>query len=204
MTLAELVTDPDRFFERRSEDPSMTKPLLVVVLVGLLGIVSSYPILRATMSAMPEEASGFSSIVLAVGVLGAVVGPLILWVLLTALFHGLSAIAFGGEGSFKTNLALVGWGMAPAILSNLFSGVVGWLFLRTIEFPNDPQQIQTFLRSQPAFVALTVVGIAFTLWQGLLWVFAEKHARRLTLRQAAITVGVPVALYVLYQVSNLV
>jgi hypothetical protein len=41
------------------------------------------------------------------------------------------------------------------------------------------------------------------LWSAHIWIFGMKHARGLSPRDAAICVGVPVVLYVLYLTYNL-
>jgi hypothetical protein len=56
---------------------------------------------------------------------------------------------------------------------------------------------------QPVLMLSSVLGIIFLLWSANIWVFGIRYARGLTLRNAAITVGVPVALYLLSVVSNL-
>ena len=48
------------------------------------------------------------------------------------------------------------------------------------------------INSGPLVTLAAVLGIVFTLWSGLLWTFAVKHARQLSTRNAAITVVLPV------------
>ncbi|NLZ29801.1 MAG: YIP1 family protein, partial [Methanomicrobiales archaeon] len=43
-----------------------------------------------------------------------------------------------------------------------------------------------------------LVGILFILWSANILIFGMKHARNLSTRDAALTVGIPTALYVVY------
>jgi hypothetical protein len=57
----------------------------------------------------------------------------------------------------------------------------------------------------PAMLALTqitaVVSIAFFLWSANIWIFGLKHARTISLRDAAICIGVAVVGYSIYILS---
>jgi hypothetical protein len=46
-------------------------------------------------------------------------------------------------------------------------------------------------------ISAVLSGI-FLLWSANLWIFGLKHARSLTLKQAAITVLIPVAAYIVF------
>ena len=56
------------------------------------------------------------------------------------------------------------------------------------------------LSDDDAVVGITIV---FLLWSANIWIFGMKHARNLTLKNAAITVGVPVGIYIIYQIVSL-
>lgn len=195
--LRALLTDPDAFFRRRADDPSFAGPVAVVLVVAGLGAVGALPVMRATTATMPAEADPFVSVVAAVGVLGGVVGVFVTWALFALAFHVVSAIAFGASGSFRTTLALTGWGLVPRIPEAAIAGAVAHLVFADVRFPSDPQQLSgtvRALRSDPLFVVAGVLGIAFLAWSALLWTFAMRRGRNLTLRQATLTVAGPVAL----------
>jgi hypothetical protein len=54
----------------------------------------------------------------------------------------------------------------------------------------------------PAMMEMTqiiaVISTVFLLWSANNWIFGMKYARNLSMRDAAICVGVPVIAYVLY------
>lgn len=202
----DVLTNPDAFFARRADDPGLLWPSVIVLLQAAVGVASSYPIVRGTLDALPAEAAGFAAVVVAVSVVGAVVGSFVVWGVYAAVFHGLSALLYDGEGTFATTLSLTGWGFVPGILGGVVTGALSLYALQGVAFPSDPQQAAAFgrtLRGQPAFLAASVLGVVFLLWQAFLWTFAVKHARGVTLREAAVTVGVPVAIQAAWQLYSL-
>ena len=102
-----------------------------------------------------------------------------LWLLCTGVFYVIS-IFFGGEGSFKRCLEFVGYGFIPIFVLLWIRSVVIFLTLPpTIDFSS----------------VYTIIGILLLLWSANIWIFGIKHARNLSARNALITVGVPVGIY---------
>jgi len=48
-----------------------------------------------------------------------------------------------------------------------------------------------------------LVSIVFLLWSANIWIFGLQHARKLSMRDAAICVGLPVIAWILYMVYTL-
>ena len=145
--MLDILFSPDRFFRERAEDPGLIGPFVVVAVVGVLGAISAYPASQAIAEALPPEAQGFGGITIATSLIGAFVGPFVIWILFTAVFHGLSSVLYDAEGPFKTTLALTGWGFVPAILSAAVAAVVAFLVWPslTLDF-SDPARAQQFAR----------------------------------------------------------
>lgn len=206
--MLDVLFSPDRFFRERADDPGLVGPLLVVSLVGLLGAVAAYPASQAIADALPAEARGFGTIATVTGLIGAFVGPFVVWILFAAVFHGLSAVLYDGEGSFRDTFALTGWGFVPAILTGVVGIVVAFLVWPSVTFDfSDParaQQAAQEIRQRPEFLVSSAVGLVVLLWRWLLWTFAIQHGRGLSVREAAVTVGIPVALLFLWQLNDIV
>jgi len=203
-----LVTDPNAFFRDRSERPSWKGPVLIVTLIAVLGVVSSVIQFRATAELYTqlfadagESGETAGTIFQVFQVVGMVVGFVVnyvVWVLFAVFFYGVSAL-LDGNGEFSTTLKLVGWGLVPSVVGSVFS-----LFITVYRYeiegvtvPADvtAESIQQFsqqVSSGPLVMLTGVLGVVFTLWSGVLWTFAMKHARQLTTRNAAITVALPV------------
>ena len=91
--MANVLTNPDRFFtELSARDVNMKIPLLIVLIAANIKFV-------------------FSGIVAIIGLLMV----FIMWLLCTGVFYVIS-IFFGGEGSFKRCLEFVGYGFIPMIV----------------------------------------------------------------------------------------
>lgn len=203
----DVLLDPDSFFEREALDPGWLRPVGIVLLAALVGVAGSIPLLQATFRNLPPEVGAFSVVFFLFGTVAGLLGTLVFWVLYAGLFHVISAVAFGGEGSFGDTLKLIGWGYIPHVFSGLVSAVVNVYVFSNVTVPSDPTQIRAFmasLRAQPAFLVAELLGVAFLLWSAFLWVFAMRHGRALTLREATITVAVPVALMLLYRLYGVV
>lgn len=198
--MIDLLTDPDGFFAERADSPSLTGPTLVVLLVAVIGIAGSLPVLRASTAALPDEVGFIGTVIYASGVIGGVIGVLIVWLLYAVAFHAVSAAGFGAEGSFRDTLALTGWGFVPRIPEGLISAGVTYVVFSGVTFPSDPMQASRFvqqLRNDPLLEVTAWLGLAFLAWSAMLWTFAMRHGRGLTLREAGITVAVPVGIRLL-------
>jgi hypothetical protein len=208
MPPVEVLTNPDGFYRRAGDDPTLLKPFVVVLVAGLFGAVASVPIFQVVQRSLPPEMGGFATIIMVTSIVFGALGPLFIWVVLTAIFMAISAVAFEGSGDFSTLLAYVGWGFIPAIFSSIIGGVISFYAFQDVTLPaaDDPAQIQAFvqsLRSDPLFLVSGVIGIAFVCWQAFIWTFAVRYAREISLREAAITVAVPTALWIGWQAFNL-
>lgn len=204
--LVELLTNPDAFFRRRAAAPSLRGPVIVVFLVALVGIAGSLPLLRATTAALPAGAGPVGAILIASSVIGGVVGVLVAWVGYAAAFHVISAVAFGADSSFRTTVTLTGWGFVPRILEGVIASGLAYIVFSGQSFPSDPlaaQRLVRTLQTDPLFVLAGWLSVVFLLWSAMLWTFAMRHGRDLTIKQAGITVAVPVAVRLSISVLSL-
>ena len=204
--MLEVLTNPDKFFETRKKgEESLKLPVFIVLISGIIGGISAFLSSSIMMEAMaktlPPEAQGFMSFMPIGSAIGAVIASFIAWLIIAAVFFGISCI-FKGEGKFKRTLEFVGYGYIPTIIGGLISAVLVYNFVTTVQIPpitiTDPTEIQeviTPLMKSPMLMLSSAVGILFMLWSANIWVFGLKHARNLSTRDAVITVAIPVALY---------
>jgi len=213
--MLEVLTNPDKFFETRKKgEESLKLPVFVVLISGIIGGISAFLsssiMIEAMAKTLPPEAQGFMSFMPIGSAIGAVIASFIAWLIIAAVFFGISCI-FKGEGKFKRTLEFVGYGYIPTIIGGLISAVLVYNFVTTVHIPpitiTDPTEIQeviTPLMKSPMLMLSSVVGILFMLWSANIWVFGLKHARNLSTRNALITVAIPVAAYILYSVYQMV
>lgn len=210
-SIATLLTDPDAFFRRRSDDPSLTGPVAVIVLIAVVSAVSATLQFQAMSGLFADVAGG--SIVQAIQaftIVTTLVGPFFSWLLYAVVFYAISVV-FDSDGEFTTTLALVGWGFVPSVFGSLARAVLDYyrISVQGITPPAEVtqesmQQFQQQLQAGPLVALATALGIVFTLWSALLWTFAMKHARSLSNRDAALTVALPVLVSLAFSLWGLV
>lgn len=214
MKLLEVLTNPNAFFAAKLKDAeSLRVPALLVLTSGLISGIAAYMITRITLEmlqgTLPPEAQSIAAMVGGIGAfVGALVFSLLLWVIYAAVFFGISAL-FKGEGDFKRTLEFVGYGYIPIIIGGIISAILMYNFAMTAQPPHvtDPaalaELITEWITSDPTVLLSSIIGILFMLWAANIWIFGLKHARNLSTKHAVITVGIPIAIYILYTVWQL-
>ena len=195
-----LLTDPEAFFGRQGTDPSLKGPLVVVTLIAAVNAVASVLQFRfmARLFENSGMGSGFATAIQAFSFVFVIAGPFVVWLLYAGVFQGISVL-FDGDGDFSTTLAFVGWGFVPSVMGSVASVAINFyrFNVRGIDVPSEMtveayQQFSQSLQTGPLVALSAALGIVFTLWSAFLWTFGLKHARSLSVRQAAMTVALPV------------
>ena len=195
-----LLTDPEAFFGRQGTDPSLKGPLVVVTLIAAVNAVASVLQFRfmARLFENSGMGSGFATAIQAFSFVFVIAGPFVVWLLYAGVFQGISVL-FDGDGDFSTTLAFVGWGFVPSVMGSVASMVINYyrFNVRGIDVPSEMtveayQQFSQSLQTGPLVALSAALGIVFTLWSAFLWTFGLRHARSLSVRQAALTVALPV------------
>lgn len=203
----DLLTDPDSFYRRELERDGFAKPIAVVSVLGLVTALGQLPIVHATVQALPEDVGAFAAIAYVTTLVGGFVGAFVVWAIYAAAFYLVSRFVFGGDGPFVRTLRATAWGFVPAIVVAVVSGILGLYAIQGVTFPSDPARVWAFaaeLQRRPLFLASGVLGVFFLLWQAFIWIFGVRHAQGIDLRDAAITVAIPVGIAILWRVYNLV
>jgi hypothetical protein len=200
-----LFSDPDGFFRRDPADWSrLAVPAAIVLVSGIIAAPGAYLVSRLISGLLPEEMAGLSGMAPVIGISavgGALFGAFLWWVAYTAIFYVISMI-FMGKGTFRRVLAAVGYGFLPTAIGNLITLFLFWYHLPGIHV----SPVKEVLDIQPATLALThstifqvtgAIGIIFLAWSASIWIFGLRSSRELSLRNAAVTVGIPVLIYIL-------
>jgi hypothetical protein len=210
--IGDLLLRPDVFFAGRMKDPESLKlPGLVVVIGAIISAASAYVISVTTTRILEQipEVAGMAPILGMIGAIFWFIFFIILWWLIfSGIFYGVS-MAFSGNGSFRRTLEFIGFGLVPIIIGLTISLFLALYYIPMVEIPvigsiSDPTAVQqaiTQLMQDPVFsdyrLISTIISVIFTLWSANLWIFGMKHARSLTVKHAAITVLVPVIIYII-------
>ncbi len=205
INMTNVLTNPDRFFaELSAKDTKLMTPFVIVLVAAIIAAISAAMMMDVVTPALPEEAASFASMIATISVVMALIVMFILWLLYAGIFYVIS-IFFSGEGTFKRCLEFTGYGFIPMIVSAAIGLAVSSIVYPTIDFSvENPELLKQALMQDPLVQASAVIGIFLTLWSANIWVFGIKHARNLSARDALITVGVPVGLYLIYNISMLI
>ncbi len=207
-SLLTLVTNPRAFFESLEERPvGLLVPALFVLLTALISAVSAYQI-SAIVAQMMPQLRGMGPVIGGIGAISALVVVLLMWVIYTAIFFAIS-MAFNGRGDFGRLLSYVGYGFLPQAIGGIVALVLSWSLLSNLRVPSitDPAMISEWTQSlmkDPSMRLASAISLLFLLWSANIWIFGVRSGRKLSTRDAVITVGIPVLLYVLYTIYTLV
>ncbi|MDD1673660.1 MAG: YIP1 family protein, partial [Methanomicrobiales archaeon] len=203
---------PDHFFSEKVKNAEkLTTPVLIVGLIGILSAIAAYLVtqvnVRALIQVLPPESQQMAGgIAMIFGVVGGFLGSYIWWLIASVVFFGLSAMV-GSSGNFKRTLKFIGFGFLPQVFGGLINIYFMYEFASTVQIPKitDPILINDVIQSLmniQNFVLATIVSILFLLWSTNIWIFGLKHARNLSMRDAAICVLVPMVIYILYTLNT--
>jgi hypothetical protein len=215
--LTDVLFRPDAFYENVIRGQENLKiPALIILAGGIIAAVLGYLMGVQSATMMAGIMPGMDSIILISAVVGAFLGTFIFWLIVAGLFYIIS-IPFKGEGSFNRTLEVVGYGYLPQVIGSAITLIAAIEYLPRVAIPaltksalEDPAMIEAATKAlmhDPAMVEFTqiatLIAIVFMLWSANIWIFGMKHARGLSPRDAAICVGVPVVLYVIYVIYTL-
>lgn len=192
----DALVNPDAFFRERADDPSLGRPALVVLAVGVIGLVSVLAQWQVAQASVPANTRSLVGLVLGVSAVWALLQPFLGWAVFALIYYGISGL-FEGEGSYRDTLALAGYGYLPRIL-----GAVVALALSLAASPSTSGGAAA--ATSPLTIVSSVLSWVFLAWQGFVTTYAVKHARSLSLRHAAISVWVPVGLLLLFHIAAFV
>jgi hypothetical protein len=203
--MLQVLTDPNGFFKNRiNKEIEWKNPLIIMSLMVIVGAITTYTTMMSTLQSFMsmDFIEGAGQIIIAIVlIIGSIIGVAFSWLLYTVIFYIISII-FSGEGDFKRSMEFVAYGFIPNIVSSIIAAYYTSKVFSNIDLASvtDPQAIQDMILSDPSMQIASVLGIIFTLWSANIWIFGVKYARNLSLKNAVITVGVPIGLSVLYTI----
>ncbi len=216
-SLIDVLLRPGEFFSRlMTETENFNLPLLILLAGGIVSAGYGYLIGEVSGRMMGEAIPGTGEIITIVTIIGGLVGVFIFWILWSAVIY-LISMACKGDGSFNRTLQVIAYGYIPQVIGSVITLVVALEYVPKIVVPKissammqDPvamQQAMAGLMHDPAMVEMTqittLITIVFLLWSANIWIFGIQHARKLSMRNAAICVGLPVIAWILYMIYTL-
>ena len=208
--IIDVVTRPDALFQEKSKsEEDLKTPFLFVAVVGIISALYGYMVGSLTSRMFASAGAGMSEIVAVSSVVGPFIGVMLFWLIGSAVFY-LISMAFKGTGVFNRTLEFVGYGFIPQIFGSLVTLIMAVYYLPMIQVPvvnsfQDPVIIQnavSHLMHDSAMIEFTkvsaVIAIIFLIWSASIWIHAIKYARNLSIKHAAVTVLLPVIVYIIY------
>ena len=202
--MANVLTNPDRFFAELSQrDVNLRTPFIIVLVSAILKAIYAMVVYGVMMSALPEEIAAISYVLGVISASTNLITPFISWVLCAAVFYAISML-FKGEGSFNRVFEFVGYGFIPSIIASVV-GIATTIIMAPVfgsPFDNPELLQQTMMQhlssQDPAMMVSTIIQILLVLWSVVIWVVGVKHARNLGTGHAIITVlAVPAAFFLI-------
>ncbi|WP_321419394.1 YIP1 family protein [uncultured Methanomethylovorans sp.] len=202
--MLEVLTNPSEFFENKmKQEADFKPPVMIIGIMAIISAISAYIVASTIIGSLPSDAASFAQIGMIIGAIFAIIVVFIMWAIYSGIFYLLSMV-FGGQGNFKRVLEFVAYGFLPSILGSLITLILTSKAYSSLDFSiSDPTLLQKAILSNPYIMASSVIGIILTLWSANIWVFAMIHSRNLTVKNALLTVGIPIGLYLIYTVYNL-
>ncbi|MCP1715998.1 hypothetical protein J2T58_001872 [Methanocalculus alkaliphilus] len=209
-----ILFRPDEFFEEQAgKEPALGLPFGIVLVYAALSAILGYQMTTLMAPMYASIAEGYEGIIIFFGAAGGFISAIVFWIIASVIFYLLSMI-FKGEGSMKKVLEAVGYGFAPLIASVGIAMV--WLSMIADQIVTpvirdfmDPAAIDTAVEAfmtQPAMAEYTllqtVLSIVFMIWAANIWYSGIRYARKLTQRDAAYTVFIPVGLYLIITIIS--
>lgn len=209
LNMKSLLFNPNEFFSKKSkEKPSLKIPSTIVIVKGMLAVASSMLIMGTVMKSLPSDFTPFMFSAAAVGIIGGLMGAFLIWSITAGVFYLISCL-YDSEGSFKRTVEFVGYGYVPSIITVFVGLLVMYSTLPSMDLSlQNPalmqQNMEQIMVNNPLLWLSQIIGILCTLWSANIWIFALSYARNMSYRDATLTVGVPVGMYLLYGIYNLV
>lgn len=206
--MADILTNPDRFFAELSQrDVNLRTPFVIVLVSAIFGFTYAMVAFRVMMSSLPEEIAAVSYIFATISAITNLITPFISWVLGAAVFYAVSML-FKGEGSFNRVFEFVGYGFIPSIIASVVGLATVTIMTPAAGFPLDNPELmqQTMMQhlssGSPVMMVSTITQILLVIWGVVIWVVGVKHARNLGTGHAIITVlAVPAAFFLIWVIA---
>lgn len=208
--IIDVLIHPDEFFQEKiKSEENLKTPFLFVAIAGVIGAVYGYEIGSLTGRMFAAAGPGMGDLVAVSSVIGAFIGVIAFWLIGSLIFFLLS-MAFKGTGGFTRTLECVGYGFIPQIFGSLITLIMALYYLPQVQVPvvrsfTDAAVLQNAVSSlmhDSAMLELTkvsvVIAVIFLLWSANIWIYGIKYARNISIKHAAITVMVPIIIYIIY------
>lgn len=205
----ELLFNPNMFFSQKlKKDISFKYPMLIILIKALFTIGLSILLINYLKNSLSSGANWAISIGSLIGATGGLLMAFAHWFILAGVFYITSSF-FDSKGSFSRTLEFVGYGFLPLIFSSFANLIIMYQLLPSFDFSSQDSQlmiqnINQILLNNPLGYISQIIGILCILLSANIWIFALLHARNMSLKNATLSICIPVGLYLIYQIYSLI
>ena len=192
-----VIKNPDSETKSIAEHPYIEEAVLIVGIYAVLGAIAAYiqsNKITFVLEGLDNMPSSMQSIMAISTIIFALVGPFIIWFIVTGVIHLLS-MAAGGEGKFYPQMMTVtGYSTLPMI----FAGMINIVIFSLIEpqtiiiSQTDPMAVKNVYASPP-FIISGIAGILLQLWSTVILFFCIRNAHKLSSGASALIAAIPLA-----------
>jgi hypothetical protein len=196
-----MFSSPDKTMEDITKEPRIEESLVIVVAYAILAMIASYIALShmnfvVTDGSLDSNALKMISLIFGVG--GVLVMTLLAWPIVTAILH-LFSMLFGGEGKiFPGMMTSIGYSQLPKLIAAvILIGLATMAPMSTVEVSSTGSYNVPTTDTGSLYWVQMAVSWLFLLWSCYLGALAVKHGEKVSMKNALITVGIPLAIYAL-------
>ncbi len=194
------------------KEPRIEEPIVIVGIYAILFMLYTYVSTTRLniVYDMPglDTASGIRTIMTVVQLVFSLVLPFIIWLIIAGLLH-LFAMAFGGSGKFYPNI-LAGIGYSQIV--KIFTILIAMILLTQVPVltlhisssnPLGAISAAGELSKNIYYLMSSIIVMIGVIISSYLGMFAIKEGEKLTMTQAMMVVGIPLAIYVIYNIATI-
>jgi len=206
--MKKFILNPNEFMrEAINSRYSLKIPIIILTINAIIGCFQVIYRITWVQQIFPPDVVASATYMTFFGIqtVTALIIPFLAWIFYSGIFFTISHFS-GGDGDFRRVIQLSSYGYIPTIFDNTSATVVNIIALRnTPPIGIDISLWYSAVLSEHISLLMgqSIISLLFLLWSANIWVFAVKHARNLTTRNAVITVAIPVGAMIGYQIYQL-
>ncbi|HEY3272302.1 MAG TPA: Yip1 family protein [Methanocella sp.] len=194
-------SNPDKTMEDIIKEPRIEESLVIVVAYAILAMIATYITLSHINYVVTDaslDSNALKMIALVFGVGGVLIMTLLAWPIVTAILH-LFSMMFGGEGKiYPSMMTAIGYSQLPKLIAAvILIGMATQAPMSTVEVSSTGGYTMPNAVTGTLYWAQLAASWIFLLWSCYIGALAVKHGEKLSMKNALITVGIPLAIYVL-------
>jgi hypothetical protein len=209
--LTGIFMKPGETMKDIAREPRIEESVVIVGIYAILFMLYTYVSTTRLniIYDMPglDAASGLRTIMTVVSLVFSLVMPFIIWLIIAGVLH-LFAMAFGGSGKFYPNIVT---GIGYSQIVKIFTILIALILLTQVPVMTMHISSSNPLAAVSAAGELSkniyyllsslvvLIGVIISSYLGML---AIKEGEKLTMTQAAMVVGIPLAIYVIYNIAS--